>query len=95
MQLLRRPAIIFGRLWLLICAARCAQDLCRLNNFERADEIDLYEWSPGGMIDWDNIDDDDVPMYSGPLPGRSPAPHHLPSRYGTHLSQEPVKCQIL
>ncbi len=44
-----------------------AQDLCMFNTCDLVDEIDLYEWSPGAMMDWDGTEDDDVPLYSGPL----------------------------
>ena len=63
---------MYGMPLLLTCAGRCAQDLCRFNDLEDADEIDLYEWSPGGIVDWDGTDDDDVPMYSGPSPFEAP-----------------------
>ncbi|CAL5225997.1 g8800 [Coccomyxa viridis] len=50
------------------------EDLCRFNNCDLADEIDLYEWSPGAMMDWDGTEDDDVPLYSGPLHPDAPVP---------------------
>ncbi|CAL5225956.1 g8756 [Coccomyxa viridis] len=44
-----------------------SQDLCMFNTCDLVDEIVLYEWSPGAMMDWDGTEDDDVPLYSGPL----------------------------
>ncbi len=67
-------SLVHGMPLLLTWPGRCAQDLCRFNNCDLADEIDLYEWSPGAMMDWDGTEDDDVPLYSEPLHPDAPVP---------------------